>query len=1002
MNFNKFLCPLLVRVLLVVVLAVAWTPAMSKPYIQDVMLVGGSERDRETWKDKLQQQGWTFIDQDLNKGARGDYIYLFYKLGSIDDGYNYGAITDFIIANYDSDKIEYDGRSYIPVPYEGGTSFKNSKGNVNNGTNSTKKIYLYYTCDYFADNRVATRISFSPLPNGAVQAINSASSSGYNLNSGNEGSDLIYMLVATATAEPKQIGDGSSGSDFIPFYLKNTNFPYSLSQQIYTAEDIGTAGTIKAISFYHRTNDKSLSMNGIQVYMKHTDKDSFSGSNLDPKDDFTKVFDGNISASGAQWMTIYLDTPFDYDGNRNLMICCYVPEVTEPRPHGNTFSCHYADNKMRNASSSSLIEWDHLPQVASNTTTRNDIRINIVPNPYRNPISLAVTALSENAATVSWQAPAGTHPTIQGYKWQYRSGDATWSDLESTSGTSVSLSGLSAFTEYQFRVKIIYDGGESSYSILRFTTAVSLPHFCGFEDGMPGWSQVDYNHVLNIDYTGISEEAKHEGAYGYKFQHYSDEKSQYLISPRLPGNIPVRVSFYYRNNSFSASQIGKFKVGYSTSTSDISDFNWGDELTAGESKWMQYDNNFPSGTRFVAIQSYASNTDLYLDDFRFEEYSSLARPTGISVSELGDQRVTLKWNAADGATDYVYQYRLENASSWSPEEAASVNGTSVTLQDLTPNTTYIFRIKAHYTSGFSNFVTFPFLTEGPMETIPHEQDFENGMGGWRLENGSGRSGITTLQHHEGSYSFEFDEGSPEAQCLRSPLLESNGAEKVISFYFKNYAEQEISYASSFQVGWSTNSNQLSDFVGTPEMTANSGQWVHFSLQIPADAKYVMIRVKDHQAWLYVDDINITTVPQPVATAASVMGDIQYVATFYDGSRNWQLPKGGLAYMVDLEGDDYVFYCIGDVIPAGKPVIILLDKQAGDTGSTKVIPLSVTSSSGMSSLHPILKGTDSPMAVSNGKIEDGKTVYVLGIKNGKLGFYPFSGNKIPAGKAYFCK
>ena len=1003
---RRLFYPLLVRVLLVVGLTAAWTPAMATPYIRDVMLVGGSAEEIVTWTATLIPQGWKMIGQDLNKGAGGDYVHLFYKTESIDDGFNYGAITGFIIAKNYSDKIEYEGRSYFPVPYDGGTSFKTSKGNVNNGTGGTN-IYLYYTRDYFSDKRVVTGISFNSTPTGAVRSINSTTFNnwGYSLNAGNNG-DLIYMHVTTATAlEPVQIGNGTTGTDFIPFYLGNTAYPYSLSQQIYTAEEIGTAGSIKAISFFHRKDDMSLNMNGVQIYMKHTDKDSFSGTNLDPMEGFTKVFDGNIAVSGQQWLTIVLNTPFNYDGNSNLMICCYVPVATSPLPHGNTFSYHYADNKMRRVASGSSINWNNQQLTGTSATMRNNIRINIVPNPYRNPVSLAVTELSDNAATVSWQAPAGEHPTIQRYEWQYKkSTDAAWSGQISTSGTSVSLNGLSAFREYQFRVKIIYAGGESSFSLLRFTTAVSLPHFCGFENGMPGWSQVNHNHLLNIDYTGIFGEASHAGTYGYKFHYYSDETPQYLIGPRLPGNTAVRVSFYYCRSSTSASQIGKIKVGYSTSTSDINDFHWEDELTVEGSDWMQYDKDFPSGTRFVAIQSYAQNTDLYLDDFQFDAYSSLARPTGLSVSELGDQRVTLKWNAADGATEYVYQYRTENADSWSSE--ASVSGTSVTLNGLTANTTYVFRVKAGYTNnGSSNYVTFQFLTEGPMVDIPHSQDFENGMGGWRLENGSGRSGISTRAKHGGSYSFEFDEGSPEAQCLRSPLLQGNGAEKVVSFYFKNHAENPepgssslISYVSSFQVGWSTNTNQLSDFVGTTELAAENGEWVHFLLQVPADAKYVMIRVKDHQAWLYVDDISITTVPQPVATAASVMGDIQYAATFYDGARSWQLPKGGLAYMVKKEGDDYVFYCIGDVIPAGKPVIILLDKQAGDTGSTKVIPLSVTSYTNVPVLYNILIGTDSPVTVSNGKIGNGK-VYVLGIKNGKLGFYPFSGNTIPAGKAY---
>ena len=986
------------RTLLAVLLAWAWTPATATSYIKDVQLVGGGEDDIAASTVTLTQQGWKMIGKDLNDGAGGDYIHLFYKLESIDDGFNYGSITGFVIANNYSDKIEYEGRSYFPVPYQGGSSFVASKGNVNNGTGGTA-IYLYYTRDFFPDQRVVTDITFSILPKGAVRSIDSSTFSdwGYSLNSGNKG-DLIFMHVATATAlEPVRIGDGTAGTDALPIYLSNDYYPYSISQQIYTAEEIGTAGTIKALSFYYRTN-ASFSIDTVLIFLKHTDKDSFAGPDLDPVKDFTKVYKGPFAASGEGWLTVRLDDAFEYDGNQNLMVCCYKPVSATQK--GKTFSFHYANNRGRRMSSATPIDTAATLTGSDNVTQRNDIRINIVPNPYRNPANLAVTALTEKSASVSWSAPAGTHPTITRYEWQYKKvEDAAWSALASTPSTTVPLSDLTAFKEYLFRVKIIYDGGESSFSLLRFVTAVSLPYTCGFENGMPGWSQVNYNHYYNIDYTGICEEARHEGSYGYKFEHYSDETPQYLICPRLPGAGPVRVSFYYRNTSTSASQYAKFKVGYSDSTSDISDFHWEDELTAGEAQWLLYDNDFPSNTRFIAVQSYAWNTDLYLDDFRFEAYSSLARPTGLSVSELGEQQVSLKWNAVDGATDYAYQYRRLNDSDWSSE--ATVNSAAATLGNLTANTTYIFRVKARYTNGTSNYVTFQFLTEGPMVTIPHYQDFENGMEGWRLEQRHGRSGITTGQHHDGSYGFEFDEGSPEAQFLRSPLLDGNAA-KVISFYYKNYAVQQgstlTSYASSFRAGWSTKTNSLNDFKFTAEVEAVNGQWNHYSLQVPEDVKYVLIMVKDQTAWLYVDDISITEVPRPVATLATVREETQYIASFYDGSRNWQLPQGGLAYTVEKEGDDYVFYCIGDVIPSGTPVIILLDKQPGDTGSTKAIALSLSGTRPTPRPYNILQGSDGPVDVSQ---FGGKTVYVLGIDNNKKwGFYPFSGNTIPAGKAYF--
>lgn len=230
---NKLLYPLLVRVLLAIVLAAAWAPALATPYIRDVRLVGGSKQDILTGETTLIPQGWKMSGQDLNDGAGGDYIHLFYKLESINDGFNYGAVTDFILAKKYYDKIEYEGRTYFPVSYEGGASFVDSKGNVNNGTGGTT-IYLYYTRDYFPDKRVVTGISFSPLPSGAVQAVNSSLS---NLNSGNKG-DFIYMHLATSTAlEPVLIGNGTSGTSDIPFYLSNDVSLFPVATDLYSRRD---------------------------------------------------------------------------------------------------------------------------------------------------------------------------------------------------------------------------------------------------------------------------------------------------------------------------------------------------------------------------------------------------------------------------------------------------------------------------------------------------------------------------------------------------------------------------------------------------------------------------------------------------------------------------------------------------------------------------------------------------------------------------------------------
>ena len=515
-------------------------------FVDEVMLIGGTKAEVVEKITTYITQGWTFIDQDLNDGAGGDYVILLYKKSSSGDGFNYGSITGFVLSNDYSTKLTYDGRTYYPVPCAGGEDFVDGHGDLNEGCGANSDyIYLYYTRDIFQDHRVVSGISFNSTQSGGVRLVNG--NSGYDLNSG-AGGDYIYMHVSTTTAlEPIRIGNGTAGTDKLPFIFSTSTKPYSLSQQIYTAEDIGTAGTISAIAFYHRQNE-SLSMDNVQIYMKHTEKDSFSGTQMEPMDGFTKVYEGLFSISGSGWVTILLDTPFEYDGNRNLMICCHDQEGGQ-QPVGHTFTYHDASNRARFIGSQDAIDLNQLPETNSYSSMRNDIRINITPNPYRNPINLAVTSFTDKTASLTWSAPNGTHPAIQSYEWQYKLSDAAnWSNLSSTLETTASINGLSAFTEYMFRVRIIYSGGESSFSILRFVTALELPYDCGFENGMPGWSQVDHNHYYNVELTGISEEAKHDGNYGYMFRCYdSDPVPQYLISPGLPGDKEISVSFYYRN-----------------------------------------------------------------------------------------------------------------------------------------------------------------------------------------------------------------------------------------------------------------------------------------------------------------------------------------------------------------------------------------------------------------------------------------------------------------------
>ena len=112
------------------------------------------------------------------------------------------------------------------------------------------------------------------------------------------------------------IGSGSSTNAYLPTYAY---YNYSLTEQIYTAAEIGQAGTITSISF-KVGNSKSTTRN-VDLYLKHTTKTAFtSKTGWETLSASDKVFSGNVTFNASGWTTITLSTPFVYNGTSNLIV----------------------------------------------------------------------------------------------------------------------------------------------------------------------------------------------------------------------------------------------------------------------------------------------------------------------------------------------------------------------------------------------------------------------------------------------------------------------------------------------------------------------------------------------------------------------------------------------------------------------------------------------------------------------------------------------------------
>lgn len=117
------------------------------------------------------------------------------------------------------------------------------------------------------------------------------------------------------------IGEGAeSNTGYLPCYYL---YRYSVTQQIYTSDEIGNVGgTIQSVSFQVMSTSSSNNTRSINLYLMDTDKTSFADANgwLD-FNDAQLCYSGNYEFT-VGWNQIDLTTAFDHDSTKNLAVLC--------------------------------------------------------------------------------------------------------------------------------------------------------------------------------------------------------------------------------------------------------------------------------------------------------------------------------------------------------------------------------------------------------------------------------------------------------------------------------------------------------------------------------------------------------------------------------------------------------------------------------------------------------------------------------------------------------
>ena len=167
-----------------------------------------------------------------------------------------------------------------------------------------------------------------------------------------------------------------------------------------------------------------------------------------------------------------------------------------------------------------------------------------------------------------------------------------------------------------------WDNGEDNDTWVAFRRAgqhetayyESFEHEIDFYD----WSTVNMGtSENNANELGRSTETAKTGMYSFKFTSYFPDDNgvydQYLISPNVSEWQSKIFRFDYKN---SYDTYERFKVGFSSTDTNIESFTWGDEIVTNQTGWQTYQATIPANAVYIAIH-YCSNYsyDFYVDDF---------------------------------------------------------------------------------------------------------------------------------------------------------------------------------------------------------------------------------------------------------------------------------------------------------------------------------------------------------------------------------------------------
>ena len=805
--------------------------------------------------------------------------------------YNFSSNTDWLIPA-ESDKV-FSGE----ITFKAGqwTPIRFFNPILYNGTDNLAVIMVDKTG--YVDGRTGFA-SYTSMYNQSLFDVSDTSpydATDGSLTSINGNMDNIKCQIRFEFDDADFVGDGGTAVDE---NLPTNGWYYrSLSQQIYTKEELGDAKEITSISF-HNTGSELERKLDIYLVANYT-TDFADGNSWIPFSESNRVYSGWVTFYEEDWTTIPLQTPFNYNGKTSVVLV--VADNTDYYYDDVPFSVFTAPNKTLYIVSDDYETFPKSEDLVSVTglvlDVKNQIKLNAVDENLARPTNLNIPDSTPYSFTLNWGG--------EGSQWelQYQEyGESSWKIVKGLTEPRYEITDLKAYTYYHVRLRIVYeDGSVSKWTAFDYLTSKPYPYdvavsvaptsatidwkgygesyevrYCNasnyellfFDDFENGFSSKGWTRIANKEYpAGVSDgwalSSENHTSTTYSFSgryspvsyswthspYTSYDADNWLISPLV--DLKGTLSFWQYVGNDDGEYCDSYEVKLSTSGNAISDFVYTLRTMApGEPGWheVRFDLSAYEGEKgYIAIHHLDyDKIDLRIDNFYiFNGEMNYVHTTETELTLSGLQP----------NTEYLYQiYNHKNG------EIGADTGT-LTFTTLPTNPVpYDVVVEPGVTSadiswsGFSDSYKVRYRTaEATEEVTLFFDDFDSGdfsTKGWTIHTEGEKmledgwmiydTSVTGINHPHSGNCFAYSQSYNNTLGEVSTALDADNWLVTPKLDLKGVLKfwekaQDSSWPDLYEVLLSTTGNEIADFTTTlrPMGPSSNSGWTEVEIDLSA-------------------------------------------------------------------------------------------------------------------------------------------------------------------------